>query len=82
MRANPYGRLISLNENKQCMYANLAIRANKLEWGITKLKEDIGKILVKLPRTTKIPLHGNGMAAISKISREIQTKSFAKFYKT
>ena len=25
-----------------------------------------GKILVKLPRTTKIPLQGNGMATISK----------------
>ena len=49
---------------------------------LTLIKEDIGKILGKLPRTTKIPLHGNGMAAISKISREIQTKSFAKFYKT
>ena len=30
------------------------------------MKEEIAKILGKFPRTTKIPLQGNGMAAISK----------------
>ena len=33
---------------------------------LAKIKEDIGKILGKLPRTTQIPLQGNGMAATSK----------------
>ena len=32
------------------------------------IKEDIEKILGKLPTKNKIPLQGNGMAAISKIN--------------
>ena len=31
-------------------------------------KEDTGKILGKYPRTTKVPLQGNNMVAISKIN--------------
>ena len=34
---------------------------------VYKIIEDIGKILGKVPTTTKIPLQGKGMAAISKI---------------
>ena len=44
---------------------------NKLKKGIGKLaylKVDIGKILGKFPWISKVPLQGNGMAAIPKIS--------------
>ena len=43
---------------------------NNLKLGIRKLaylKVDIGKILGKFPWMRKIPLQGNGMAAIPKI---------------
>ena len=42
-----------------------------LKRGIGKLaciKVDIGKILDKLPRMSKMPLQGNGMAAIPKMT--------------
>ena len=57
-------------EISHCLFVYcLVIFVNKKEIGVRKLakiKEYRGKILGKLPTTTKIPLLVNGMAAISK----------------